>query len=214
VVNRIERLIEKAELHYMSVKEYQQLSSDLARLARNTDDPAMERAMYKMRDALDFEFQKAFPDESVELKEARKHWRNLRDLEQSKALDGGDFRPVVMYNYLRNRYGRVVPEAEGGGEFNDIATTAKTFRNKTPNSGTPTAQALSDFAGASPMGKAFLLGGNAASRAYMSPLMNWMFRETSLPTAGGRVSLASMADMLARRSGRSYGAGLAEEEGL
>lgn len=209
LANRIGRLREKAQDQFISVKDYQQTASDLARLGRNTDDPAMERAMLALRDALDFEFEKGFPGQRGDLGKVRSQWRNLRDIEQSRSLDGGDFRPTVFYNYLRGRYGRVAP----GSDLNDIAITAKNFRERIPNSGTPTGLAMPDFLNASPWSRAAMAGGNTISNAYMATGggLGLGSQTYGLPR---RAMLPSVTDLLIPRYGREAASAEAEELGL
>jgi hypothetical protein len=128
----------KADAQYMTVHDYQQTASDLAKMARNSNDPGFERAMYQIRDALDSEFDKSYGN-VPQLQDVRGKWRALRDIERSRALDQGNFRPSVFYNYVRGREGRVTPQ---GGPLNTAAITGNYFKSSVPNSGTPTGQAI------------------------------------------------------------------------
>lgn len=179
----------------ITVSDYQQMSSDLARMARGTQDPNLERSLYAMRDALDYEFEKAFPSEG-ELGRVREQWRNLKNIEKSRALSSGNFRPQVMYNYLRGRHGRVIP----GDELNNAAIVGHTLRSPIPNSGTPTGMAMQSYANAGPITRAIMMGGNAISDAYLA---------TGGNLVGGMLPnvrpLPEITDILMPRVGREYG---------
>jgi hypothetical protein len=133
----IDNMLEIADGKYISVEAYQQYASDLAKLARRTDDGGMQRALYDLRDGLDYEFEKEF-GRLPELKEYRDQWRNLKDIERSKALDSGNFRPSMFYQYARRKSGYVKPKSE----LDELAINANYFKNPVPNSGTPTGAAL------------------------------------------------------------------------
>lgn len=148
----------------VTVKDYQQLSSDLATLARNTKDPALTRAYHEGRDALDQEFDAAF-GQLPELTEVRTKWRNLRDVERAKALDSGNLSAPKLYNYIRNREGYVEP---GRNQLYDLARVGHHFRSTIPNSGTPTGQAIQQTVDASPMARVVRAMGDPISRAYLS----------------------------------------------
>jgi len=185
----LDRLRAKGEQQYMTVSDYQQTVSDLASLARGTTDPATERVLYAARDALDYEFNKAFGD-LPELVEARTRWRNLRDIERSKAISAGDFRPTVFYNYRRRGGKHVVP----GTPINDLSIAANYGRNPVPNSGTPTGQAVQTIAG--PLGIARLLAGPMVSGGYLA--------QRNAPMA--YFPLPNVSDILMPRLGREAGA--------
>ena len=218
-IEKIDNVIEKVanldngKLRPITVSDYQQTSSDLARLARKTDDPEMERVLYGIREALDYSFEKAYPStgKTKELREVRDKWRRLREIEESKSLDGGNFRPTVMYNYIRNKHGRVNPNA---GPIENLATSAHTFRDRIPNSGTPTGASIQDFMQAPLGSKALMLGGNSISNAYLqsggflAPGPR-IFGKSTNPAA--TFWLPTTADILAPRTGRVVGMDQAEE---
>ena len=158
----IENFRNIANDQYISVDAYQQYASDLAKLARRSDDGGMQRALYELRDGLDYEFEKEF-GRMPELREVRDQWKNLKDIERSKALSSGDFRPTVFYNYARNRSGRVAP----GRDLNDISQMAHYFKNPVPNSGTPTGQAVQAMVDASPVSRMIRMAGRPLSDAYL-----------------------------------------------
>jgi hypothetical protein len=185
----LDRLRAKGEQQYMTVADYQQTVSDLASLARSTTDPATERVLYAARDALDYEFDKTFGD-LPGLVEARAKWRNLRDMERSKAISSGDFRPTVFYNYRRRGGKHVKP----GTPLNDLAITANYGRNPVPNSGTPTGQAVQTVAG--PLGVARLLAGPMVSGGYLA--------QGNAPMA--HYPLPNISDILMPKMGREAAA--------
>lgn len=190
----IDKLEERGKNQFMTVKEYQQLASDLAGLARSSKDPALTRALYKARDALDYEFEKEFGN-LPGLREARQHWRALKDMERAKAISGGDFRPAVFYNYLRRGGKSVKP----GPEINELAMAGHYGRNSVANSGTPTGASLQSVLSPSGITRAVL--GNTVSRGYL---------KTNQPGSGPMAfyPLPEVSEMLLSRGGRTAAPGV------
>lgn len=184
---------------YVTVGEYQTIASDLAELARQNKNPEAKRAFYGLRNALDFEFERAY-GQLPELRDARNRWRHIKGLELSGAVNGGEFNPSKYYTYLKNQgSGRVT----GNSDIAELAKADRYFKaGAVPNSGTPTAQAVTDFANAGLFGKAARMAGGSLTDTYMKyPLAimgpgatNWA------PHA-----VTSAADVLAPRLGREIG---------
>ncbi len=150
---------------FITIDEYQTSASDLAELARQNKNPEAKRALYGLRSALDFEFEKAY-GELPELRDAREKWRHIRGIELSGAAAGGEFNPSKYYTYLKNQgAGRV----RGDSDIAELSRADRYFKSGAiPNSGTPTGQAVTDFANAGPVGKGLRMMGSGMTNAYLN----------------------------------------------
>jgi hypothetical protein len=200
---RVRRIIDNmrdiGQRQYITVEEYQRSASDLAELARQNKNPEAKRAMYGLRSALDFEFEKAY-GELPELRDAREKWRHIRGLELSNSVAGGDFNPSKYYAYMKNQgAGRV----RGDSDIARLSEADRYFKaGAVPNSGTPTGQAVTDFANAGILGKAVRMAGGAISNTYMAApgLVMGPGAIQGIPHA-----VRSVSDVLMPRLGRTTG---------
>ena len=185
---------------FITVSEYQTSASDLAELARQNKNPEAKRALYGLRSALDFEFEKAY-GELPELRDAREKWRHIRGIELSGAAAGGEFNPSKYYSYLKNQgAGRV----RGDSDIAELARADRYFKSgAVPNSGTPTGQAVTDFANAGPVGKGIRMMGSGMTNAYLN------YPKAVLGVGSTNYAphmVRSISDVVAPRIGRTAGA--------
>jgi len=154
----------------LSLARYQHVASELAKKAKQVGrgdnaDPALERALYGVREALDDAFERSVgPDALEQLLTARRQYRTLKILEKPGVVKNGEIRVGPLRNVLkREGKGRV----RGSEDLARAAKVGEYFAPRVPSSGTAEGMAFQSMI-ESPIQSTLLgLGGNALSGGYM-----------------------------------------------
>lgn len=195
---------------------YNAMTSRLARLARQTEDPQLQAALYGTRDALDGAMERSLQASGntadlARLQNARREYRNLMVIEKAATGVGSNTGEGVLLSPARVRNAVVQQDrrgyARGNGDFSELARAADAIMKPLPQSGTAPRQYVQHLMSAVPAVVSAGIGGATAglpgmvagaaapgltSRILMSrPVQSYLGNQALLPGQGGPRSLGA-----------------------
>ncbi len=154
----------------LTPKEYHRHTSEIARKARQVGrgdnaDPALERALYGVREAMDGAFERSLgPKVLDKLQKTRSQYRALKVIERPGVIKGGDVKVMPLRTVLkREGKGRV----RGDSDLAAMAKLGEHFAPRVPTSGTAEGMAVQSMIADPIKSTAIGLGGNALASGYM-----------------------------------------------
>lgn len=123
-------------------REYQNIRSDIARAARETNNPPLQRALNGLTEALDNAMMRSAPPQIAQAwGQARNQYRNLLTIDRS--MRGGPQADRnagnIPFGSFTNQVRQMDPNgyARGRGDLNEISRVGDFLAQRIPNSGTP-----------------------------------------------------------------------------
>lgn len=179
LMQRLQSLLMTGKPPELTSAQYQSYRKGLNDLITPGGDPATNRALQGLRDALDNAMERSgTPAQAEAWHQARQNWANLKILLKAAAGGSADSRsagnvtPGSLVGALRNRQGADRFATTTGG-LNDSARLASYLADTRPNSGTPQTLMMQSMLTGGPIAAGYAAGGlpgaAAAGGAMMLP---------------------------------------------